>query len=466
MNYYNKNSGSTLLSITSNDVTLVESFLMTIMVQLLAQPLTVVVIVGTMFVLNWELSMYFLILGPAIAVLLGMIGSAIQRIGSTMQENIAKLTKTISETISHIQIIKAFNSENLEIKEFNHKNDHQLALADQEIKIRLLALPMSDFLGITAIILILALGAVGIRMGIATAGEVTKFATMAIILSEPISSFNQMILVVRKLGPSTDRIFGIIDTPEEKDNHTKFFGDMKGEVQFKDLSFAHDEQTVLSDINLTIKSKQTIALIGPSGSGKSSLASLIPKFYLPSEGAVLIDGKDISEYNSASVREHLSIVTQDTSLFSDTIYNNIIMSKPDATMEEVIAAAKTAHADEFIMQHPDGYDRFVGDQGGNLSGGERQRIILARAMLRKPAVLILDEATSALDSDSEQKITEALEHIYGQQTTIIIAHKLSTIEKADIIVVLKYGKIIETGAPLELLKKEESYYSKSYRNIQ
>ncbi len=454
-----------LLSVGTNDITLIETFLMTIMVQLLAQPLTVVVIIGTMFVLNWKLSLYFLILGPTIIILLNRIGAHIQKLGTHMQENIAQLTKMIAETVQHIQVIKGFNSEDIEIERFKQKNDVQLALADKEIKIRLFALPMSDFLGITAIILILSLGAVGIQLGIATAGDVTKFASMAIVLSAPISSFNQLILVVKKLGPSVDRVFKIIDTPEEIDNHTQYFDIMKGDIDFQDICFFYDNNSpVLKNINLHIKANQTIAIVGYSGSGKSSLVSLIPKFYTPTSGKILIDGKDIQEYNSASIREHLSIVSQDTGLFSDSIYENIRISKPDATMDEIVIAARIAQAHEFISQHKGGYHRHVGDQGNNLSGGERQRIILARAILRSPAILILDEPTSALDNESEQKITEALENIYGLQTTIIIAHKLSTIEKADQIVVMKEGQIMEVGTHDELIAKD-SYYQKLYYSL-
>ena len=462
MSYYHQNSSSNLLSITSNDITLVESFLMTIMVQLLAQPLTVIVIVSAMFTINWQLSLYFLILGPIIGVFLGLVGAKIQKIGSNMQENVAQITKVFSETMRHIQIIKGFNFEKVEIDNFKNKNNLQLSLSDQEIKIRLVALPMSDFLGITAIILILSLGAVGIQLGIATASDVTKFVAMAIILSEPISSSNQLILIVKKLGPSAKRIFDIIDTEEETDTHIKKFDHIKGDITFKDVSFSYNkDQVVLKNISLEIKARETVALVGYSGSGKSSLISLIPKFYIPNTGEVFIDGQNTLDYNLSSIRQNISIVSQDTSLFSDTIYNNIKLSKPEATMDEIIDAAKVANAHEFISQHTDAYHRYVGDQGNNLSVGERQRIILARAILRNPAILLLDEPTSSLDADSELKITKALENIYGQQTTIIIAHKLSTIEHADKIIVMKEGKILEVGSHTELIAID-SYYNKLY----
>jgi len=464
ISYYHKNDSSTILSIASNDITLVETFLMTIMVQLIAQPLTVITIVTTMFIINWKLSLYFLILGPTIGILLGLIGTKVQKLGTSMQENIASLTKIFAESIRHITVIKAFNSETTEISRFEDKNNRQLALGDKEIRIRLLALPMSDFLGITAIILILSLGAFGIRMGVASAADVTKFVAMAIILSEPISSFNQLILVVKKLTPSVNRIFNIIDTPQEKDRQKEDIGIIKGNITFNHVNFSYNHKNlVLKDINFTIEAGETIAIIGSSGSGKSTLLSLIPKFYLPDSGIISIDQKDYSNYSSASIRDNIALVTQDTSLFSDTIYNNITLSKPNATMEEIIVAAKIAHAHQFIMQDPEAYNRYVGDNGNNLSGGERQRIILTRAMLRKPSILLLDEPTSSLDNESEKHITEALEGIYGQQTTIIIAHKLSTIEKADKIVIIKNGKILDIGNHQELIKKE-GYYKQLYYN--
>lgn len=455
--YYKTHDSSEILSIASNDITLVETFLTNVMVQLLAQPLTVIAIISMMFVINWKLSLYFIVLGPAIAMILGLIGSQVQKLGRSMQENIAHLTKIFAESIRHIIVIKGFNSEHTEIARFKKKNDHQLDLADKEIKIRLLALPASDFLGITAVILLLALGAVGIRAGIADTASVTKFVAMAIVLSEPISSFNQLILVVKKLGPSLERVFNILNTPEEHETGVDI-GTIKGHIQFESVNFWYvPERQILYDINLEIQPRETIALIGMSGSGKSTLVSLIPKLFKPESGKILIDGKNIAEFSASSIREKIAIVTQDTSLFSDTIQNNITLSKPDATYDEIVAATILANAHQFIDKFPLKYQTEVGDYGSNLSGGERQRIILARAVLRKPQILLLDEPTSALDAESEQAVTQALENIYGHQTTIIIAHKLSTIEKADRIVVMQDGRIIEYGTHQELLALKGLY---------
>ncbi|MGL4563356.1 MAG: ABC transporter ATP-binding protein [Brevinema sp.] len=460
--YYHQNESSKLLSIAANDITLIETFLMNVMVQLIAQPLTVITIVTSMFLINWHFSLYFLILGPTIMLLLGLIGNKVQQLGKSMQENVAYITKIFSESIKHIIIIKGFNSEETEISRFKESNNKQLSLADKEIKVRLLALPMSDFLGITAIILILSLGAFGIQAGIATTEDVTKFVAMAIILSEPISSFNQLILVMRKIGPSAERVFTVIDTESEQIDAKPSINEIKGNISFKNISFSYkNNQLVLEDINLDINDGETIALVGASGSGKSTLMSLIPKFYTPSKGSLLIDGKNTSNYCASSIRQNIALVTQDTSLFSDTILNNITFSKPNATMDEVIEATTMAHAHEFISSHPDGYNRYVGNHGNNLSGGERQRIIIARAILRKPAILLLDEPTSALDNTSEKHITEALEEIYGKQTTIIIAHKLSSIQKADRIAIMHQGRIIEIGSHNELLG-HNGYYKKLY----
>ncbi|MGL4394451.1 MAG: ABC transporter ATP-binding protein [Brevinema sp.] len=462
IDYFHKKSSSEIISVAANDVTLIETFLMNVMVQLIAQPLTVVTIVSAMFIMNWKFSLYFLVLGPTIILLLGLIGNKVQQLGKSMQENVAQITKIFSESIRHITVIKGFNSEGTEISRFNNSNGQQLNLADKEIKIRLLALPMSDFLGITAIILILSLGAFGIQAGIATKEDVTKFVAMAIILSEPISSFNQLILVVRKIGPSAERIFKIIDSTPEQIDEKPSIGEIEGNITLKNVSFQYDTQAhALNGIDLDIKAGETIALVGASGSGKSTLMSLIPKFYTPQKGEIFIDGKNTTDYCASSIRQNIAIVTQDTSLFSDTILNNITLSKPNASMDEIIAATRIAHAYAFITEHPEGFDRHVGDNGHNLSGGERQRIILARAILREPAILLLDEPTSALDNNSEKHITAALENIYGKQTTIIIAHKLSTIEKADRIAVMEHGKILGIGTHAELMQNN-SYYKKLY----
>ncbi|MGL5721753.1 MAG: ABC transporter ATP-binding protein [Brevinema sp.] len=457
VSYYHKNDSSRILSTSSNDITLVESFLMNIMVQLVAQPLTVFAIITTMFVINWKLSLYFIVLGPVIIGLLGIVGAQVQKLGRSMQENIAGITKIFSESIRHIVVIKGYNSEEAEVSRFKEKNHAQLTLADKEIKIRLLGLPASDFLGITAVILLLSVGALGIKLGIAVPGDVAKFVAMAIVLSEPISSSSQLVLVVRRLAPSLERIFDILDTPEEQEN-LQDIGEIKGTLSFKDVHFSYvPQRKILNGLSLDIKSGETIAVLGSSGSGKSTLMSLIPKFYSPQQGQVLIDGKDIMQYNASSVRRQIALVTQDTALFSDSILANITLSKPNATQEEIEEAARIAHAHDFINGLPDKYLTEAGDQGSRLSGGERQRIILARAVLRKPAFLLLDEPTSALDAASEKQVSQALENIYGRQTTIIIAHKLKTIEKVDRIAVIHEGKIAEFGTHAELLAKGGLY---------
>jgi ATP-binding cassette, subfamily B, bacterial MsbA len=258
---------------------------------------------------------------------------------------------------------------------------------------------------------------------------------------------------------SGDRILQVIDSePQVKDKpNAKVLPEFRHEIEFREVSFGYGDQQVLQDINLTIQKGKTIALVGPSGGGKSTLADLIPRFYDPTSGSILIDGHDIRDYTMESVRDKIGVVTQESILFNDTIFSNIAFNKTDATEAEVIAAAKIANAHEFIVQAPEGYQTVIGDRGGRLSGGQRQRLSIARAILQNPPILILDEATSALDTESEKLVQEALTNLMKNRTSIVIAHRLSTIQHADEIVVLQQGRIVERGTHEALLHSSGLY---------
>ncbi len=303
------------------------------------------------------------------------------------------------------------------------------------------------------------MGALSVRQGIATSGQIVNFILLALVLSEPLSRTTDIVLVLRKLGPAARRVFEIIDSGEKEDASLPDIGPIRGGIEFRKVGFSYEgSASTLRSINLRIEQGETVAIVGPSGAGKSSLISLVPVFYRANTGSVLIDGRDLKTVSPFSIRRQISLVTQENILFSGTIAENIRLSKPEATDSELIRAASTANAHDFIKRLPKGYQTVLGDRGTRLSGGEKQRIALARALLRKPKILILDEATSSLDAQSERAIQSAMKKILGRQTTLIVTHKLSTIAGADRIVVMEGGRIIETGTHRELVRRRGIYH--------
>lgn len=458
LGFYKKNRTGEILSRVLNDIGVIETFFMNIMVDLIAQPLTLVVIVVIMFFMNPRISLYFFAIGPVIALVLGGIGALVQKLAMSVQKNISDVTSNIQETIYGIEVIKGFAAEDTMKDRYQGANDRHLKSIKKEIKVRFLGIPSSEFLGVLAVIVILALGAVSVRSGVATSQDIVNFIILALVLSEPLSKTSDMFMVLKKLGPAAERIFEILDAEDHEAQGKPDFGPIRGRISFDHLSFGYQpDQLVLHDIELTIEPGETVAIVGPSGAGKSSLVSMVPVFYPPTEGRFLIDGKDVQDYDPKSIRSQIAIVTQENLLFSGTVLENIRMSKPEATLEEVYDAAEKAHAHGFITAFPQGYDTELGDKGARLSGGERQRIALARAILRQPRIFILDEATSALDAESEKQVQAAFDDILGKQTTLVIAHKLSTIANADRIIVVDGGRIIEQGSHQELLEQKGIY---------
>jgi subfamily B ATP-binding cassette protein MsbA len=302
------------------------------------------------------------------------------------------------------------------------------------------------------------LGAYSIAHGIATSEQILNFFFAAFILAQPLSRSSDIFMILRKLQPAGSRVFELMDSREKEDTHLPDIGEIHGNIEWRELFFQYEGgRNVLAGINLKIRHGETVAIVGHSGAGKSTLISLVPVFYKASGGELLIDGKNVKEYNPLSIRKQISLVTQENILFSGSVLDNILLSRPEASRKEVKEAARLANADTFISKLPQGYDTALGERGVRLSGGEKQRIALARAILRKPRILLLDEATSSLDAESEELIRNAMKRILGRQTTLIISHKLSTIMDVDRIAVMENGRIIETGTHRELIEQGGIY---------
>lgn len=456
--YYKQNSSGEIMSRVLNDISVIEIFLMTIIVELIAQPLTVAAVILVMFTINVKLTLYLLAVTPLLVLVLGGLGAIVQRLSHKVQKNISDITSRIQESIHGIEVIKGFGVDASIRRQFTDANDRHLGDIRKELKIRLLGTPSSEFLGVVAIIVILVLGALAVSHKMAAPGDITSFLLFALILSQPLSKIGEISLIIKKLSPAAGRIFEIIDSEQKEDFSRPDIGSIKGSICYQDVSFSYDEsRPILHNIHLEIQPGETVAIVGPSGAGKSTLVSMIPAFYQPTRGSITIDGKPVSHYNPLSIRQQLSLVTQGSILFSGSIEDNIRLSLQNASPQEIETACRVANIHDFIISLPEGYQTQVGERGVNLSGGQRQRLVLARAILRKPAILILDEATSSLDAESERLISQAMDNILGHQTTLIITHKLSTIAHADRIVVIEAGTISEIGTHQELLSNGGIY---------
>ena len=456
---YFKGSGTgDIMSRLLNDMSVIEIFLMNIMVELIAQPLTVVAIVAIMIVTNPVISAWFFSIAPVIAIVLGGIGGLVQNLSMRVQKNIANITNSIQETVAGIEVIKGFGVEEDTKDRFRARNDNYLGSLRKEIRVRFMGTPSAEFLGAGALIVILVLGSVSVAKGMAKPEDIVRFIVLALVLAEPLAMASNIFMVLKKLSPAAARIFEVIDSVDGEKHDLPPIGDLEGAIEFRDVSFSYNgSRKNLDHVQLTAGKGETLAIVGHSGAGKSTLVSLVPAFYQAQEGCVLLDGRNVAAHDPRTIRKQIGIVTQDPVLFAGSIAENLRLSRPGATMDEVIEAAKLANAHDFVTRLPDGYETLLGDRGARISGGERQRLALARAILRRPRILILDEATSSLDAESEHLVQQAMQNILGRQTTLIVAHKLSTIMHADRIVVVEDGKITETGSHEELLHQGGIY---------
>ncbi len=454
--YANTNSGNLISKITY-DVNQVSSAATQVLVVLVRDSLAILGLLGWMLYLDWQLTLIFFLIIPVIALVIKVVSKRMRKLSRLLQNSMGSLTHILEEATKAQRVVKVFGGQHYENKRFKATANW---LRRYEMKIKgtsALSVPIVQFVGILALAVIIYIASANQEM---TAGSfISFFAAMAMLFS-PIKRLTGINEHLQRGLAAANSTFSFIDESPEPDEGTQKIKDVTGKIEFKNLHLKYktSEEPALSNINLLIEAGETVALVGQSGSGKSSLANLIPRLYLPTDGQILLDDTPIESLKLASLRSNISIVTQDVILFNDTIEANIASgSSSGSSKKEVLAAAKAAHAMEFIEKLPEGLQTLVGENGVRLSGGQRQRIAIARALLKNAPILILDEATSALDTESERHVQAALETAKQGRTTLIIAHRLSTIEQADKIVVMKQGRIVETGTHQTLLKKQSTY---------
>ncbi len=451
--FFVKHSTGELLSRMNNDVSLVQGALTSAITGVVCDTFTVVCLVAVVFFRDFKLALISMIVFPLAIYPLLNFGRRMKRYSRRMLVSLEDITERLNETITGIRIVKAFAMEDYERKRFAEVNDTLFNAFMRRFKVRAISNPVMEALGGFGVCAIVTYGGYQVINGESTQGTFFSFMAALVMLYEPIKRISEVNNSFQEGLSAGERIFSLIDTePEVRDAPDAItLGEISGKVEFKKVSFAYDSVPLVKEINLIVNPGQTIAVVGESGVGKSTLLDLVPRFYDPSGGRILVDGIDVRRVTQKSLREKIGIVTQQTILFDDSIRNNIAYGRPDLPLELVVMAAKSAHAHDFIMAQPEGYDSLIGENGIKLSGGECQRIAIARALLKNPPILILDEATSNLDSDSEKSVQEALEELMKGRATLVVAHRLSTIQNVDRIYVMAQGRIVEQGSHSELL---------------
>ena len=445
----------------SGDVAEVENSIMSSLDMLFKNPVMIIACMGMMIAVSWELTIFVLILLPVAGTIMGKVGKSLKRVSLEGQIQWGVLLSTIEETLGGLRIIKAFNAEHKVKKRFKEENQVFFDLTNKRNRRYDLAHPMSELLGTATIAIVLWFGGTLILSGQSTINAASFIYYMVIFYSiiNPAKDLSKASYAIQKGIASMERIDVILnaDNPIKSPEKPKMLKGKNGTISYKNVKFRYQNDWVIDDVSLDIEYGKTVALVGQSGSGKSTMADLLPRFYDVNEGCITIDGVDIRELNVSDLRGLMGNVNQEAILFNDSFYNNITFGVENATMEQVIDAAKVANAYDFIIASEDGFNTNIGDRGCKLSGGQRQRISIARAILKNPPILILDEATSALDTESERLVQEALDRLMKNRTTIVIAHRLSTIKNADMICVMHDGKIVERGTHDELIALNHYY---------
>ena len=460
--YYDRNKAGQITSLVLNDAGAINSALVGTFDKLIVEPLRLVFFIGTLFIISVKLSLIVFLIYPLLAVIIAEIGRTIRRRYKRNLERFEGLTSILHEIASCIRAVKMFNMVSFENAKFQAENDLLNRASFRTIIFLTLSSPLTETLGVLVTAILLWYGGKEVLMGHSLSAEdFVRFLTFLFITFQPFKSLAGVNNVVQSGMAAAQRVFGLLDTATEPLGPLVAGNvpDFKREIRFNNVHFTYPGTTeeVIRGVDFSIKKGQIIAIVGSSGSGKTTLLDLLPRFYDIQGGAIAIDGKDIREFDLVGLRHLFGIVSQDTVLFNDTVYNNIAYGLTGAKEAAVIEAAKAANAWEFIERMPRGHQTVIGERGVMLSGGQRQRLSIARALLKNPAVLILDEATSALDTESERLVQRAIDALMENRTALVVAHRLSTIAHADCILVIEEGMITEQGTHDELLKLNKRY---------